>query len=119
FRDSYFAYREWQSNQDNARQASELVVELAKQFALWYLETFPPALLKNALTPLLTMNKMARIMKKHDVVTLVIVLDGLHYGDARDLMQKIGNTVPRLTITSDDLAFASLPTITQFCKPPL
>ena len=54
-----------------------------------------------------------------NTVTLLIVLDGLHAGDARQLLQKIRASALRLALIADRLVFAPLPTVTEFCKPAL
>lgn len=119
FRESYFPFREWQGAKEDESMASEVALEAARQFAIWYLGKYPQALVGGALAPYLAMNRMVALSNEREAVTLVVVLDGLHFGDARNLMKKIANAAPRLTTASDDLAFASLPTITRFCKPSL
>jgi hypothetical protein len=67
----------------------------------------------------LSMKRMVELSRQEGVVTLVVVLDGLHAGDAGYLLRKIEGEVPRLTATAVDLVFSPLPTITEFCKPSL
>lgn len=116
FRNSYFPYREWQSSRRSQDRAAGNDIEAARQFALWYLEAYPAALIGQGAASHLAMNRMVGLSKEAEAVTLVAVMDGLHFGDARNFMQKLGNLVPRLSLASDDLVFAALPTITQFCK---
>jgi hypothetical protein len=47
---------------------------------------------------------------------LLVVLDGMHATDARYLLQSIRTHTQRLDVMSEDFAFTSLPTITQFAK---
>lgn len=119
FRKSYFPYREWQNGHATSGEVREPVLQAAKQFAGWYLDHYPEALIGQELQQWLSMKRMVELTQQESVVTLVVVLDGLHAGDARDLLRKIEGVVPRLTVTTNDLVFSPLPTITQFCKPSL
>lgn len=121
FRDSYFPYREWQRNYTTDIEALQPILQVAREFAEWYLHCYPGALVGQELQRWLSYRRILDLDPQAEMVTLVVVLDGLHAGDARDLRRKIEASIPRLTPTSndDDLAFAPLPTITEFCKPAL
>lgn len=116
FREQYLPYRQWQ-HRSNAAQGREVVLESARQFAEWYLNHYPRAL--NSSDPLskwLSFNRSAQLAQAENLLTLLIVLDGLHAADARYLLNIIRSQTQRLTIVVDDFAFASLPTVTEFAK---
>jgi len=117
FREEYLPYREWQRSHAPAEaQAQALVLQSAREFADWYLVQYPQALTGGSLAKWLSFNKAVELSKQARCVTLIIVLDGLHVADARLLLQGIRQHVTRLEVVSDGLAFAPLPTITEFAK---
>lgn len=116
FRESYLPYREWQNNYSQDTEKRKPVLHAAQQFADWYLGHYPGALVGQELQHWLSFNRVVELTKQEGMVTLVIVLDGLHAGDARELLRKIEATVPRLTLAANEFAFSPLPTVTQFCK---
>lgn len=117
FAASYLPYRLWQSA-NAVVEAEEQVEEAAQGFAYWYLDRYPKALMGHAMRDLLSFTQ-AIDCASADAVTLLIVLDGLHAGDARQLQQKIRASALRLALITDRLVFAPLPTVTEFCKPAL
>ncbi len=117
FQEEYLPYRLWQSTYSNADSAREIVEKAARQFALWYLVEYPKALMGGALRQHLSFVQTAKL-STHDqsATTLLIVLDGLHAADAQYLRLAVQRHTSRLTALVDGLAFAPLPTITEFCK---
>lgn len=117
FADSYLPYRLWQSA-NGVIEAGEQIDEAAQGFARWYLAHYPQALMGQAMRDVLSFTQ-AIDCASANTVTLLIVLDGLHAGDARQLQQKIRADALRLALITDRLVFAPLPTVTEFCKPAL
>jgi hypothetical protein len=117
FADSYLPYRLWQSA-NAIVEAGEQVDAAAQSFARWYLARYPQALMGQAMRDVLSFTQ-AIDCASANTVTLLIVLDGLHAGDARQLQQKVRAHALRLTLIADRLVFAPLPTVTEFCKPAL
>lgn len=118
FRGQYLPMRQWQiahgTVEDKAR-----VRATVEQFMLWYLEEYPRALVGGVLAPHLNFKRAASLQGENNYVTLLIVPDGLHVLDARELLNKIQSQTNRLTIWQDALAFVPLPTVTKVCKPAL
>lgn len=119
FSKSYFPYRRWQyGSEDKHIQAD--VNRLARDFGLWYLERYPEAISGGSMKDTLSFSKIVEVTKnsKH-YVTLILVLDGLHVGDAQTLHVKIRQKILRLSTVENSLVFTPLPTVTEFCKPAL
>ena len=117
FEKEYLPYRGWQS-QNSVAEALPDVEHAARQFADWYLDRYPQALMGHPMRQMLSFIRVRGLAgTQPNAVVLLIVLDGLHAGDARLLEQKVrAATSGRLTILERRLAFAPLPTVTQFCK---
>jgi len=116
FRNEYLPYRRWQFGTGD-ETARNTLNERAKSFGRWYLENYPQALSGGEMRRYLSFDKTATVAKtSRQTVTLIVVLDGLHAGDAHSLQVNIQELAPRLSLASDDLAFAALPTVTEFCK---
>lgn len=116
FLKEYLPYRRWQFGKNDA-EAKKNLNEKARSFAFWYLENYPKALSGMDMRRFISFDRAARAAKNSgNFVTLVIVLDGLHVGDAHSLQLKIQEIAPRLNLVSDDLVFTALPTVTEFCK---
>ena len=92
------------------------MLEAARQFAIWYLERYPKALAGAPLHKWISFSKVNELRCGENCLILLVVLDGLHVTDARFLLQSIRVHTQRLSLVADDLAFAPLPTITQFAK---
>lgn len=118
FRHQYLPARQWQMNYGKEADRNQLNAT-AQQFAQWYVDQYPQALYGNNLQKHLSFKRTAANGSHPAYVTLLIVLDGLHVGDARRLLEKIKEQIPRLTLSADELAFAPIPTITEICKPAL
>ena len=116
FRLSYLPYRRWQFGKDNS-PARESVNSWAKSFGLWYLNRYPKAISSESMKDILSFTKIVDIAKSSkQYLTLIIVLDGLHVGDAHTLCTNIQHNVVRLTTITEDVIFTSLPTVTEFAK---
>lgn len=119
FREQYLPWRQWQTIYGSASDKAN-VQHKAQLFALWYLEEYPRGLVGGELHPYLSFNRSSALKKHNDnYVTLLVVPDGLHVLDARELLKQLETQTDRLTVWHDDLAFAPLPTITEICKPAL
>lgn len=117
FAGAYLPYRMWQSENQIA-QAEQPVSDAAGAFSRWYLDRYPKALMGGATRELLSFTQAGDAVTPN-AATLLIVLDGLHAGDARRLEQKMRASTSRLALISDRLLFAPIPTVTDFCKPAL
>ncbi len=116
FLKEYLPYRRWQFGKDD-ETARHILNERAKSFGYWYLENYPKALSGGEMRRYISFDRAAVVAKTSEqFVTLLIVLDGLHVGDAHSLHLKIQELTPRLCLASDDLVFTALPTVTEFCK---
>lgn len=115
FKTYYLPYREWQFTASSS-EGIEISLEAAQRFTKWYLEFYPRALVSSSLRGWINVYKMVELIEVKDTLILVVVLDGLHLGDARFLMQQIQSEIPRLHVIAEDLAFTSIPTITEFAK---
>jgi hypothetical protein len=116
FLKEYLPYRRWQFGK-NDEDAEKNLNEKARSFSFWYLDNYPKALSGADMRRFISFDRAASVAKNSEkLVTLVIVLDGLHVGDAHSLHLKIQELAPRLSLVSDDLVFTALPTVTEFCK---
>jgi len=115
FRQRYLPYREWQHQRDDT-EAKEKVLQSARQFATWYLNSYPKALAGAPLQKWISFNKVNELNCGGNCLMLLVVLDGMHATDARYLLQSIRTHTQRLDVVLEDFAFTSLPTITQFAK---
>jgi hypothetical protein len=118
YRDWYVPYREWEAEFGDA-DAHRRVLDLGRQFATWYLNFYPSAIAGGQGSQLLAISYATalRDVPKKEVL-LWIVLDGLHTLDADLLADRIKRN-ERLTITKHVHVFATIPTVTPFCKPAL
>ncbi|MCC6188628.1 MAG: hypothetical protein IT318_06310 [Anaerolineales bacterium] len=115
FREQYLPYREWQRS-NGSDDSRAMVLQAARAFAEWYLTEYPSALAGARLARWISFNKSAAVGQAEKTVTLIVILDGLHVPDARLVLQGIRQNISRLEVLSDGLAFAPLPTVTQFAK---
>lgn len=119
FRNSYFPYRRWQYGNDD-KDIRAMINEHARNFGLWYLSHYPEAISSGSMKDVLSFSKIVDVAKNsQQYVTLIVVLDGLHIGDAQTLNVKIQQNILRLSIVADNMVFTPLPTVTEFCKPSL
>jgi hypothetical protein len=115
FKQEYLPYRNWQLTHQ-IEAARPIIQERAREFAFWYLENYPRALSGGALRTFLSFERALAISRDNlQSIVLVVVADGLHVADAEELLRHVRELTSRLSVGSD-LAFAALPTITQFCK---
>lgn len=116
FTQQYLPLREWQKLTDD-QQAHQHVLGLGRHFAEWYLGFYPRALVSNNASAFLSFLKTGMLRQRTTrFVTLLVVLDGLHQIDARYLLQALREKTKRLTVRHEGLAFAAIPTVTQFAK---
>lgn len=116
FDTQYLPYRSWQTT-NRVHRATQEVQVLARQFAMWYLEQYPQALMGGELGSHLSFARAGDLLTSDpSITTLLIVLDGLHAADAQHLRLQIANRVPRVLLVSREFVFAPLPTVTVFCK---
>jgi hypothetical protein len=114
FLTEYLPYRAWH------RQDRTLVERCGIEFAQRYLRLYSDAI--NGGPDRLHLNwTKARELKNSKVVTLLVVLDGLGYLDMKDFWASLQDldTGNRLALSQTDLAFAPIPSITEFAKPAL
>jgi len=115
----YLPYREWQI-QVGDEKSGQLIADLAAQFAQWYLDIYPGMLLGGELHQQLGFHKISSLAcNPGSEVTLIIILDGLNLIDARELGNRIRERIPGLQCQQSSSAFTPLPTVTDYCKPPL
>jgi len=113
----YLPYRLWSVGRegDAIRAACR---ERGTAFAKWFLEFYPKALATGAET--IGFRRCGRVMQdRSGKVTLLVILDGIGIGDARDLIRYLNVRQRRLTLTKNDWCFAAIPTVTEICKPAL
>lgn len=115
FRGEYLPFREWQRITGN-REAHQRVLDAGRSFARWYLDFYPRAAVSDEALPLSFVSARALRQEKTRFVSLLIILDGLHYVDAQRLLAAIQGKTKRLTLRRDDPVFAPIPTITRFAK---
>lgn len=111
----YLPYREWQSSSPS-EEGKRAINQSARQFELWYLETYPRGLNGSSLHRHLSFNKINQIECPENCLTLVIILDGMHVIDSRILLQNVRSQTQRISITSEDYVYAPIPTVTRFAK---
>ena len=119
FRNRYLPFRQWEvvfgAQEDHAE-----VRELAAKFGRWYLDVYLRALTGGHGSERLSWSKAASLgAASSDQATLLVVLDGLGYADAEQLLQLINARSDRLTLDGREVALSPLPTITYFAKPSL
>jgi hypothetical protein len=116
FGSSYLPYRRWQSRHGD-ETATKLADAAARDFAVWYLDNYPEALMGGALRDYLSFRQLVSQQGLRDgAATLLIVADGLHADDAEVLKHSLEEKTQRLTALQDSYVFAPLPTVTAFCK---
>lgn len=111
----YLPYRLWQSRHGD-QAAAAAAESAARRFAEWYLAEYPKGLVGGLLHEKLIFNQTLALGGEDELTTIVIVLDGLHAGDAHQLIMALGQDVDRLTLLEERYVFAVIPTITQFAK---
>lgn len=115
FSQDYLPYREWQRS-SGSEEGKKIAVNAARQFELWYLENYPKGINGSELHHWLSFNKVNQISCPENSITLLIILDGMHFPDSRILLKSILSQTQRLSITSLGYAFAPIPTVTIFAK---
>lgn len=117
FIQEYLPYRHWATDHPDH---SEAIRQIGREFAERYLQLYKDALSDGSARPYLSWVK-AKQLPKSDVVTLMVVLDGLGYADMQHLWEELRrfDHHQRITLLQAEVAFAPLPTITECAKPAL
>ena len=118
FETSYLPYRRWQTNYGREDDTA-LAAAIIRRFADWYLTHYPQALSGGPLREHLSFRQPLPHRPDDRTSTLVIILDGLHAEDALQLRQKLEDRAPRLQLLETRWVFSTLPTVTEFAKPPV
>ena len=115
FIDEYLPFRERQYV-TNAASDYPKILEIGRQFALWYLDFYPKALMSKRHLSFFKAKQLRDHGTNH--VNLLVILDGMHAIDAKYLMDTLLriNGEHRLTLTQNNFCFAPLPTVTDFAK---
>jgi len=115
FSQAYLPYREWQRS-SGSEEGKKIAVKAAREFELWYLDNYPKGINGSELHDWLSFNKVNQISCPENSITLLIILDGMHFPDSRILLKSILSQTQRLSITSQGYVFAPIPTVTMFAK---
>lgn len=115
FESEYLPFRLWQARHGD-EQAANVAESAARCFSEWYLAQYPKGLMGGPLHEHLSFNQIINSKPEEGITTIVIVLDGLHAEDARQLQLALEQEVPRLTLLEQRWVFAPVPTITRFAK---
>ena len=115
FTEEYLPYKNWCLNTGN-NVAYAHSLSLGRQFAEWYLDFYPTAL--NSKTHISYFYSQNLRENYPNSINLLVVLDGLHYLDAKFLMNALLDSkgTNRLEIVENSLCFAPIPTVTEFTK---
>jgi len=115
FTEEYLPYKDWCLNTGN-NTAYAHSLSLGRQFAEWYLNFYPTALNSKAYISYFYSQNLRE--KYPNSINLLVVLDGLHYLDAKFLMNALLGTkgTHRLDIVENSPCFAPIPTVTEFTK---
>lgn len=117
FQNDYLPYRMWCLGSQN-EEGLKVCEEASIAFAYWYLDFYPKAIsVGNQDLAFIRASMLQGSCK--DYVTLFVITDGLCELDAHAMIHKIIMCDERLTLSRNDLVFASVPTITEICKPAL
>ena len=92
---------------------------LGREFGLWYLSLYSNARVGGAGAQFLSWSRTAELARRSGSINLLIVLDGLGYLDAQQLIGFLSAETSRLSLDDLDVLFAPLPTVTCFAKPAL
>ncbi len=129
FHDSYWPFRRWQARlseeNENSNAAREATRAAARSFGVWYLGFYARALAGGLGMEFLAGSR-ARTLREADScpnqaapVTLLVIVDGLHEGDAASLLTRLKSLTTRLEVLERGRAFTAIPTITEIAKPAL
>lgn len=115
FESAYLPYRLWQVRFGD-EQAMAIAEEASRLFAKWYLDEYPKGLMGGPLHDHLSFYQTIVSKQNERTATVVIILDGLHAEDARQLIFELQQNVPRLALLEQRWVFAPVPTVTEFAK---
>jgi hypothetical protein len=112
----YLPYRLWQ-HANAVDYGHSVIKNVATHFALWYLRFYTKALSGGVGREYISFIKSSELAStKNNFVTLLVMLDGLHWVDAKTLSASLKNIADRLTLLDDNLVFSPIPTVTEFAK---
>ena len=97
----------------------EQVRRIGREFGLWYLRFYSNARTGATGGKLLSWSRTADLEGSSSSINLLLVLDGLGYADAQQILQLITDETSRLSVDDVEILLAPLPTITRFAKPSL
>jgi hypothetical protein len=111
----YLPYKSWCLN-TGINAGHDRGLELGRKFAEWYLDFYPKALNSKKHISFFQSQNLRSAHPKS--INLLVVLDGLHYLDAKFLMNALlnGKDAHRLGMIENSLCFAPVPTVTEFTK---
>lgn len=111
----YLPYKSWCLN-TRVNAGHDRGLELGRKFAEWYLDFYPKALNSKQHISFFQSQNLRSAHPKS--INLLVVLDGLHYLDAKFLMNALlsGKDAQRLGMIENSLCFAPVPTVTEFTK---
>lgn len=111
----YLDYRLWQaeSSDEDARARAE---HLARTFGKWYLDWYSGAVVGIGARHLATRCAEDLRLSDESAVVFWVIADGLGWADAQSVMHFLTNRDSRLTVAREEPVFATIPTITHFCK---
>ncbi len=126
FENEYWPFRRWQARAGNAGDSAhrDAVKIAARSFGSWFLGFYPRALASGQGAEHLVGKRAQtwRATKAEQTVnsvTLFAIVDGLHAGDALDLLARLHSATKRLELLEQSHAFTAIPTITEIAKPAL
>jgi hypothetical protein len=115
YKQRYLPWRIWAStSRDGA--ALQRSKEIGSAFATWYLEALPKMLAGASDQERLAWVRALRLKDDPELLTLLVVADGLAPQDMDTLLRHMRNRVPLLRVMTVDWAFAQIPTVTTFTK---
>lgn len=124
FEKQYWPFRRWQSalQKESAHysQAQSTARTAARAFADWFLRFYSRALASGTGAEHLAGRRLGQWRAEHSggKLTLLVIVDGLHAGDARVLLERLSKS-KRLQLLNESPAFTAIPTITEIAKPAL
>ncbi|HOI91399.1 MAG TPA: hypothetical protein PLK28_12920 [Candidatus Rifleibacterium sp.] len=113
FIDKYLPFRNWQVDDETHR---EICNTIGRRFGEWYLRAYSMACNGGEGSQMLGFQLTNALRKPSENKVLLIILDGATFSDGLRIAHLIKKECPRLTLSSADIAFGPVPTVTQFAK---
>ncbi|MDK1030276.1 MAG: hypothetical protein QGD96_13260 [Anaerolineae bacterium] len=115
FTGKYLPYREWTYQ---LGKTGKSVRYTATEFARQYLDYYISARVGGEGSEHFAWAKTTRLRETgQDLVSILVVLDGLTYPDAQRLIEQIENESDQFSLNNKSIALGPLPTVTEFAKP--